>query len=77
MGGTPRECLDHVLVLNERHLRRVLREYIGYYNATRPHQSLGEPPDGPRAAHRPPGPVRLRSRPILGGLHHEYGWDAA
>ena len=78
IGTLRRDCLDHVLVLSERHLRHVLQEYVEYYNTTRPHQSLGdEPPDGPRHAHRPPGPVRLTSRPILGGLHHEYTWEAA
>ena len=78
IGTLRRDCLDHVLVLSERHLRHVLQEYVAYDNATRPHQSLAdEPPDGPRHAHRPPGPVRLRSRPILGGLHHEYTWEAA
>ena len=78
IGTLRRDCLDHVLVLSERHLRHVLQEYVAYDNTTRPHQSLGdEPPDGPRHAHRPPGPVRLTSRPILGGLHHEYAWQAA
>ena len=78
IGTLRRDCLDHVLVLSERHLRHVLQEYVAYDNTTRPHQSLGdEPPDGPRHAHRPPGPMRLTSRPILGGLHHEYAWQAA
>ena len=78
IGTLRRECLDHVLVRNERHLRRVLREYIAYDNTVRPHQSLAdEPPDGPRAASRPMGPVHLVNRPILAGLHHEYAWEAA
>ena len=78
IGTLRRECFDHVLVRNERHLRRVIRAYIAYYNSVRPHQSLAdEPPDGPRAASCPMGPVRLVSRPILGGLHHEYAWEAA
>ena len=76
MGTIRRECLDSLLVLHARHLRRVLREYSAYYNAVRPHQSLGgEPPDGPRVATGPGG--RLQARPILGGLHHEYRWEAA
>jgi putative transposase len=41
IGSIRRECLDHVLVLNEAHLRRVLREYFVYYRDSRPHQSLG------------------------------------
>lgn len=67
--------LDHLIVINERHLGAVLREYVAYYNGHRPHRSLGlEPPDGllPRPIHR----TRLRSRPILGGLHHVYEWAA-
>ena len=76
IGTIRRECLDYVLVFGERHLRQVLREYVAYYNATRPHQSLAaEPPDGPRSLSPPPG--RVISRPILGGLHHEYSREAA
>ena len=73
-----RECLDHVIVRTERHLRRVLREYISYYNDTRPLQFLDdEPPTGPRPPARRGGAQHLASRPILGGLHHEYFWEAA
>ena len=46
IGSIRRECLDHVIVINERHLRRLLRSYLAYYNATRPHQSLDN--DSPR-----------------------------
>ena len=49
IGTIRRDCLDHLIVLTERHLQRVLREYVAYYNDTRPHQSLGDqPPSGPR-----------------------------
>ena len=69
IGTLRRECLDHLLVVNERHLRSVLREFVGYYNADRPHRSLG--PETPQPVARPEaGPVR--SRPVLGGLHHVY-----
>ena len=65
------ECLDHVLVLNERHLRTVLREYLAYYNADRPHRSLALAPPLPAVrGSAPPGEVS--SRPVLGGLHHVY-----
>jgi transposase InsO family protein len=69
------ECLDHVLVLDERHLQRVLREDVAYDNADRPHRSLGLVPPLPgapplRAANGPP--VRVVARPVLGGLHHVY-----
>jgi len=69
------ECLDHVVVLNERHLQATLREYADYYNRSRPHRSLGLVPPVPGApAARPPGsaPGRITSRPVLGGLHHVY-----
>lgn len=64
------ECLDHILILNESHLHRVLREYGEYYNHARPHQSLDQ--------HFPiSGPVSnngglIRRRDILGGVIHDY-----
>jgi transposase InsO family protein len=64
------ECLDHLIVINERHLIAVLREFIDYYNHDRPHRSLAltsPVPIQPSAC----GPVT--SRPVLGGLHHAYG----
>jgi transposase InsO family protein len=69
------ECLDHVLVLHERHLEVVLREYAIYYNRARPHRGLSLVPPVPGArASRPPGsaPGRIIARPVLGGLHHVY-----
>jgi transposase InsO family protein len=69
------ECLDHVLVLNERHLEAVLQEYATYYNGARPHRSLGLAPPVPGArAARPVGtaPGRIISQPVLGALHHVY-----
>ncbi len=70
------ECLDHVIVLNERHLRGLLREFVPYYNADRPHRSLNlTPPAGARCQIRA-GPDHLISRPVLGGLHHVYAWAA-
>jgi hypothetical protein len=61
------ECLDHVIVVNERHLRPVLAEFVRYYNEDRPHRTLA--PETPTPAAGPTaGPVR--SRPVLGGLHH-------
>ena len=66
-----RECLDHVIVLGERNLQRILSSYVDYYNATRTHLSLYK--DGPRVR-----PVQTRQqgrvveRDRVGGLHHEY-----
>jgi len=70
IGTLRRECLDHVIILNERHLHDVLHEYIfEYYNVARTHMSLDK--DSP--VHRPAqGTGKIVSKPILGGLHHIY-----
>ena len=69
VGTLRRECLDHVIVLNEAHLRAVLAEYAAFYNAERPHRSLelGTPIQRIRPAVGP-----IRPSPVLGGLHHTY-----
>ncbi len=79
VGTLRRECLDHVIVMNERHLRRVLREFAAHYNDGRPHRTLElTPPSGPRGARHPPDRHRrVRRRSVLGGLTHEYMLDAA
>ena len=78
VGTLRRECLDHMIVVNEQHLRRVLQEYAAHYNRGRPHRSLGlETPTGPPARAGPPETGRIVARPVLGGLHHEYEWVAA
>ena len=64
--------LDHVIVLNEAHLERVLREYIEeFYHSDRPHQGLGGqvPEPTPRPSSRPSNVLAI---PVLGGLHHRY-----
>jgi transposase InsO family protein len=69
------ECLDHVLVLDERHLERVLEEYVAYDNTARPHRSLGLVPPVPGAPTPLPPPTalgRIVARRVLGGLHHVY-----
>ena len=71
IGSVRRECLDHVLVLNEAHLRRVLREYFAYYHAARPHQSLDGNAPRPRTI-EPPSRGRIVAEPQVGGLHHRY-----
>ena len=69
IGSIRRECLDHVIVFGEAHLRRVLRDYSHYYNANRTHWSLGK--DAPLL--RPVQHTgKIVSRPILGGLQHHY-----
>jgi len=75
LGSVRRECLDHVLVLGEAHLRRILREYATYFNTARPHQGLQQaPPDArtePRLLRPEPGRT-VCAVPVLGGLHHTY-----
>jgi transposase InsO family protein len=63
------ECLDHTIVIGERHLRAVLAEFTDYYNRDRPHRSLGLQSPLPGSV-RAGG--RVVSRPVLGGLHHVY-----
>jgi hypothetical protein len=70
IGSIRRECIEHVVVFGERHLRHVLLSYINYYNDTRTHLSLNMDAPISRAAENP---GRIICRPILGGLHHQYG----
>jgi transposase InsO family protein len=69
IGTLRRECLDHLMVLDEQHLRSVLAEYVAYYNRERPHRTLGLQTPEPR---RRPTTGPIRSRPVLNGLHHVY-----
>ena len=76
IGSMRRECLDHVIVLNERHLRRLLSAYVDYYHRSRTHLALMKDAPGPR-------PVvtiasgRVVALPAVGGLHHRYERRAA
>ena len=73
VGTLRRECLDHLIIVNERHLRLVLREYVAHYNHVRPHQALELwAPDDRRPRSPPRSEGQVVGRPILGGLHHEY-----
>ena len=73
LGSARRECLGHLLILGERQLPRVLREYVAYFNHTRPHQGIGQaipegsPPERPASVGG-----RVVAIPVLGGLHHDY-----
>ncbi len=76
IGSIRRECLDHVVIWNENHLRRVLREYLSYYSETRTH--LGLEKDCPEArAIVPPEAGRVVAILQIGGLHHRYTRRAA
>ena len=71
------DLLDHVIVLHEAHLRRLARDYLGYYHADRTHDGLDkDTPQGRPPSIRNPG-ERLASHPRLGGLHHRYSWAKA
>ncbi|HET8626822.1 MAG TPA: integrase core domain-containing protein [Thermomicrobiales bacterium] len=72
LGSVRRECLDHLLILGERHLARVLREYVASCNRARPHQGLGHATPEPLPAGRDPREGRVHAVPVLGGLHHTY-----
>lgn len=69
IGSIRRECLDHVVVIGERHLRHVLLSYMEYYNGARTHLSLCKDTPIPRAVQTV---GRVCAQPILGGLHHQY-----
>ena len=71
IGSIRRECLDDVIVLNERHLRRVLHSYVDYYHTWRMHRSLEMDTPQPRMIQLPAvGPVQ--KVPEVGRLHHHY-----
>ena len=76
VGSLRRECLDHVVVLGERRLRRILKAYFAYYHRSRTHLSLGKDAPEPRAVH-PPSMGRIVALPEVGGLHHRYERRAA
>jgi transposase InsO family protein len=69
IGSIRRECVDHIVVLGEAHLRRILRKYAAYYNELRTHRSLNEDAPIHRAIQHRGGIVSVA---ILGGLHHHY-----
>jgi putative transposase len=71
IGTLRRDCLDHVIALNARHLRRVVAGYLDYYHDWRTHLSLSMDAPNPRIVH-PPERGRVVAFPELGGLHHHY-----
>ena len=76
IGSLRRDCLDHVIVLDEQHLLRILRDYFGYYNESRCHLSLaGDAPEGRKRQGPELGRVIAVSQ--VGGLHHRYERRAA
>lgn len=76
IGSLRRECLDHILILSEKHLRRVVQEYVCYFNEDRPHQGLHQ--RIPFASTSwPMGEGEIVARPVMDGLHHAYSRKAA
>jgi transposase InsO family protein len=69
------ECLDKLLIINQAHLRRVMREYVEFFNTARPHQGIDQQIPNPRSTRNTSGPVRCRN--VLGGIIHDYYRDAA
>ena len=76
IGTVRRECLDHVIALNETGLRRVLKLYLEYYERTRTHLSLDKDAPIPRRV-QPPELGKVVELPEVGGLHHRYERRAA
>jgi len=73
IGNCRRDLLDHVIVLNELHLKRLMNEYIRYYHEDRTHLGLGkETPAGRKATKGATPNAKVVSMPRLGGLHHRY-----
>jgi hypothetical protein len=73
VGNCRRDLLDHVIVLNERHMKRLMKEYVRYYHDDRTHLSLAKGTPAGREARKNPGEDRrIVSMPRLGGLHHRY-----
>jgi putative transposase len=78
IGSCRREILDHVIALNEQHLRRLIRDYVSYYHHDRIHDSLAkETPNRRPVDPKPAADARLIYIPRLGGLHHRYAWRRA
>jgi putative transposase len=78
IGSVRRECLDHILILSEKHARHIIREYCAFFNRARPHQGIDQQipipsydVDLPEHAHR-----EVIGVPVLNGLHHDYQWAA-
>jgi putative transposase len=74
IGSIRRECLDHVVVLSQRHLRRLLKSYFAYYQCSRTHLALAKDAPEPRAIMRQGEIIAI---PQVGGLHHRYERRAA
>jgi transposase InsO family protein len=78
VGSCRRELLDHVIIFNEEHLRRLVRSYLSYYHEDRTHLGLQKETPGRRPAQQKPSPhAEIDALPRVGGLHHRYVWREA
>jgi hypothetical protein len=78
IGSCRREILDHIIPLNEQHLRRIMRDYVTYHEQDRLHDALEKDAPNRRAVEQRPGThATVISLPRLGGLHHRYAWHQA
>lgn len=77
VGTARRECFDHVIALNEAHVRRLGREFIAYYHEDRTHLGLAKDTPTKRPVEMKPAGAELESLPRVGGLHHRYVWKTA
>ena len=78
VGSCRREILDHVIALNEPHLRRLIRDYVNYHHENRTHDSLEkDTPNRRPVEQKPAANATVSSMPRRGGLHHRYAWREA
>ena len=77
VGSARRECFDHVIAINEAHVRRLGREFAAYYHDDRTHLGLEKDTPTGRPVESKPDGAKLESVPRLGGLHHRYVWQTA
>ena len=72
LGSVRRECLDHIIILGERHLRSVLDDYVDYFNRSMPHQGLQQATPVAAPSESSDASGKIIALPVLGGLHHDY-----
>ena len=78
MRSMRQECLDHLLIFQEKQLQRFLIAYVGYFNQARPHQGIQQQIPGPRGSAKFSHHTgdKVIALPVMGGLHHDYLWVA-
>ena len=78
VGSCRRELLDHVIALDERHLRRLVRDYVNYHHDDRIHDFLNkDTPNGRPVVCKPAPVATVHASARLGGIHHRYAWREA